>query len=267
MKKLLIEDVRVGVSKGGMACGPVSGSVVAEVCLRDLEEGTMKYDSLVEVEGIPNFFETEVSTYDQQIEEVDDEAFWDMLSEHAASDFSGYVGFFENQEELELHDPEHLLIWKYLVYMVRASWEDVDKMKTQSVGKCLGDFEIPICDLEQEYLDDLADEEDEEEKTLEEMIDDLSNEFEGLEIDTSDLELEEGETPEGTYSSEVYFQEGEGDYKLKYSFDVDDDGDILYVSVPDVEKLVGKEYVPCPDGEVSAERICEVLRDELNSWV
>lgn len=107
----------------------------------------------------------------------------------------------------------------------------------------------------------------EEAKTLEELIDDLSDEFAGLEIDTSNLELEEGETPEGTYSSAVFFQEGEGDYRLKYSFDVDDDGDILYVGMPEVEKLVGKEYVPCPEGEVSAERICEVLRDELNGWV
>ncbi len=107
----------------------------------------------------------------------------------------------------------------------------------------------------------------EEAKSLEELIDDLSNEFAGLEIDTSVVELEEGETPEGTYSSEVYFKEGEENYRLKYSIEVDDDGDILYVGVPDVEKLVGKDYVSCQESEVNAERVCEVLRDELNGWV
>ena len=46
MKKLFVEDVKVGVSKGGIACGPVSGNVVAEVCLRDVENDTVKYHSL-----------------------------------------------------------------------------------------------------------------------------------------------------------------------------------------------------------------------------
>ncbi len=267
MKKLLIEDVKVGVSKGGMACGPVPGSVVAEVCLRDMEEGVVKYDSLVEVEGIPNFFETDESTYDRQIDEVDDEAFWDMLSEHTASEFSDYVGFFDYQEELEKHDPEHLLIWKYLIYMARASWDEVEQMKAKSVGKCLGDFEIPVCDVEQEYLDDMADEESEEDESLEKMIEDLSDEFSGLEIDTSGMDLEEGDTAEGTYFSDIFFKEGQGEYKLKYSFEVDDEAEIMYVNVPEVEKKVGEEYVPCPEGEVSAERICEVLRETMNGWL
>ena len=204
MKKLFVEDVKVGVSKGGMACGPVSGSVVAEVCIRDLEEKTVKYFSLSEVEGIPNFFETDDSTYDRQIEEVDDEEFWEMLSAHAVDGFSDYVDVFENQEDMELHDPDHLLIWKYLVYMVRADWDEIEELKAESVGKCLGDFEIPVSDVEQEYLDDMADEEPEDEtedeteketedegpETMEEMISALNDEFSGLEIRTSEMNLE-----------------------------------------------------------------------------
>ena len=160
MKKFLVEDVKVGVSKGGIACGPVPGCVVAEARIRDTEEDNVKYYSLAEVESIPNFFETDISTYDQQIEDdSDDQAFWDMLSEHIASDFSGYMDFFENQEEMELHDPERLLIWKYLIYMVRADWDEIEQMKVKSVGKYLGDFYVPVCDVEQEYLDEKDEEE------------------------------------------------------------------------------------------------------------
>ena len=277
MKKLFVEDVKVGVSKGGMACGPVSGSVVAEVCIRDLEEKTVKYYSLSEVEGIPNFFETDDSTYDRQIEELDDEEFWEMLSTHAVDGFSDYVDVFENQEDMELHDSDLLLIWKYLVYMVRADWDEIEELKAESVGKCLGDFEIPVSDVEQEYLDDMADEETENEtenetedegpETMEEMISALNDEFSGLEIRTSEMNLEEGETAEGSYSAEVDFSEGQNDYKMEYGFDVNDEAEIMFVETPKVKKLVGDEYVLCPDGEVSIKRIYEVLRDELDSWL
>ena len=269
MKKLVVEDVKVGVSEGGMACGPVPGSVIAEACIRDLEEGTEKFYSLSEVDGIPNFCITDESTYDRQIEEVDDEEFWDMLSAHCVEGIGDYQDIFDNQEEMERQDPEHLLIWKYLIFLVRADEDEVEKLKAASVGKCLGDFEIPISDVEQDYLDDMVDEEseDDEAETLEDLIDGLSDAFSGLVIDTRNMDLEEGESPEGSYSSEVFFKEGQNEYKLKYSFEVNSEAEILYVSVPDVEKLVGNEYIPCPEGEVSAEKICEVLNGEMNSWL
>ena len=165
MRKFLVEDVKVGIPKGGIACGPVSGSVIAEVCLRDMEEGTVKYYSLAEVEGIPNFIETEVSTFDRQIEDdPDDEEFWNMLSKCCVEGIGDYRDVFDKQEEMKHHDPERLMIWKYLIYIVRTDWEEIDQIKEMSIGKCLGDLEIPVCDIEQDYLDDNADEEIEEDK-------------------------------------------------------------------------------------------------------
>lgn len=269
MKKLFVEDVKVGVSRGGMACGPVSGSVVAEVCIRDLEEETVKYYSLTEVEGIPNFFETDVSTYDQQIEEVDDEEFWDMLSEHTASDFTDYVDVYANQEEMELHDPDHLLIWKYLIYMVRADEGGVEQLKAKSVGKCLGDFEIPVCDVEQEYLDENGEElEDTEPDDQESLLERLNDEFSGSAIDMSNFDdLDEDESPAACYSSYVKFHEGDKDYQLQYSFWVNDDAEITSIDWPTCEKLIGEKYEACPVGEVSARRIYDVLREEMNTWL
>ena len=41
MKKFLIDDFIAGVSKGGMACGPVGGHVVAELRLINTEDNTV----------------------------------------------------------------------------------------------------------------------------------------------------------------------------------------------------------------------------------
>ena len=280
MKKLFVEDVKVGVSEGGMACGPVSGSVVAEVRLRDPEDSIVKYYSLAEVEGIPNFFETDESTYDRQIEEVDDVEFWNMLSEHAASDFCGYADFFENQEEMERNDPDSLLIWKYLIYMVRADWDEIEQMKTKSVGKCLGDFEIPVSDVEQDYLDEIDEEESDEEEIdadesdmddsedLESLMAKLNIEFCGKHIETGyPYDLGEDESSSGRYSSHVGFRNGQNDYRLQYGIWVDDNLECTGLDLPICEKLVGEKYVPCPDGEVSANLIYTVLAEELNTWL
>lgn len=155
MKKFLVEDVKVGATEGGIACGPVGGNVIAEVCLRDMEEGTVKYHCLTEADGIPNFIETEVSTFDRQIaDDPDDEEFWNMLSECCTEGICDYRDIFDNQEEMKLRDPESLLIMKYLICLVRADRDKAEQLKAKSIGKCLGDFDIPVSDLEQEYLDD-----------------------------------------------------------------------------------------------------------------
>ena len=161
MKKFLVEDVKVGSSKGGVACGPVSGSVIAEVCLRDVEDGNVKYHCLTEVEGIPNFFETDISSFDQQIEDdPDNEEFWEMLSEHSVGEYCDYYDYFDHWEEIELHDENHLLVWKLLVYLVCSDSEKAEKMRAECIGKYLGDFEVPVSDYEKEYQDDMAEEEE-----------------------------------------------------------------------------------------------------------
>ena len=277
MKKLLVEDVKVGVSRGGMACGPVSGSVVAEVCIRDLEKETVKYYSLTEVEGIPNLCETDESTYDRQIEEVDDKEFWEMLIARVSSDFSDYDDFFSIQGEMKLRDPEFVLICKYLIYMVRADWEEVEQLKASSVGKCLGDFDIPISDLEQEYLDDICEEESEETEETEEpdgsdsresLLEMINADFKYEKIDVSTfIDRDENEMPGGHYSSQDNFEAGGNHYRIEYSLWVNDDAEITSVDWPKCLKLVDGEYVPCPDGEVSNRKIYEMLHDELNNWL
>ena len=43
MAKHLIEDIKVGVTGGGTACGPMGGCVVTEMKLCDLEDDSVMY--------------------------------------------------------------------------------------------------------------------------------------------------------------------------------------------------------------------------------
>ncbi len=159
MKSFLIEDVRVGISKGGMACGPVGGHVVAEVQVRDMESGEQSWHSLAEVEGTLNFIETNESTFDTQIEEdFDNEEAWQTVKD---GDAGGYCDYYEFYDDLTAHDTcdeDHAPIWKLLAYLVRADWDETESFKTECIGKRLNDLEIPVCDAEQNYLDELSEE-------------------------------------------------------------------------------------------------------------
>ena len=129
MAKHLIEDIKVGVSGGGMACGPVSGSVVTEMQLRDTGDNSVMYYGITEVEGIENYLKSEESLYDTQISDnFDDTEAWDKV-------------YAANLEDYDEEDP----IWNFFV---RADWNAVDEMKPKCIGKYLEDIEIPEIDDE-----------------------------------------------------------------------------------------------------------------------
>lgn len=268
MKKFLVENVNAGVSRGGFACGPVSGHVVAEVRLRDMEKDLVEYHSLVEVEGCLEFFRTANSTYDCHIADDYDDEVWDELMKDRVGGYCDYREFYQDLVEMKACDEERAMIWKFLAYLVRADWEEIEQIKAKSIGRCLGDFEIPVCDAEQDYLDDVEEDSEEDDSDSKESFHEkLNNEFSERCIDVSDLNLGEGDSPEGIYSSYVEFHEGQDNYKLEYSFWVNDNAEISHIDWPACVKLVGNEYVPCPDGEVSAKRIYELLREELDVWM
>lgn len=273
MKRFLVEEVKVGATEGGIACGPVPGNTVAEVTVRNPEDGTVGYHSLVDTDGILTFLETDVPTFEMQMkEDPEDEEFWNMLSEHNANGICEYDEFFDSREELEAEGEARLPIWNYLVCLVRADAEEVENLKKAGVGKCFGDFEIPMSDAEKAFLG--SREENKEEKTaepdtetLDDYVDSLNQEYYGQVIDTGCLELEEGESPEAWYSTHVDFHEGQTDYRMKYGLWVNDDASISSVDKPTLEKKVGDDYVPCSVDEVSPKRLYELLDEELRFWL
>lgn len=132
MAKQLIENIKVGVSGGGIACGPVPGSVVTEMQLRDTEDNSVMFYGITEVEGIENYLRSEESLYDIQIaDDSSDEEGWKKV----------YAADVQDYDE---EDP----IWKLLYFFVRADWDAVEEMKPKCIGKYLEDIEIPECDEE-----------------------------------------------------------------------------------------------------------------------
>ncbi len=153
MKSFLIEDVRVGISKGGIACGPVPGNVIGEIVLRD-EDGKATYHCMAEVSGTLNFYESEASLYQGQIDEDFDNAeFADLLE---SSFTEGYDNYYDFYEEVNAMQPLSVTarIRKYLAYMVRADLPEIDSLKADTIGKLISDIEIPLCDAEAEYLEE-----------------------------------------------------------------------------------------------------------------
>ncbi len=134
MAKRLIEDIKVGVSGGGMACGPVSGCVVTEVKLRDVGDNSVMFYGMTEVEGIENYLKSEESLYDIQItDDFDNKEAWDKV----------YAAETDDYDE---EDP----VWKLLYFFVRADWNMVEEMKSKFIGKYLEDIEIPEYDEDDE---------------------------------------------------------------------------------------------------------------------
>ena len=153
MKRFLIEDVRVGISKGGIACGPVPGNIIGEIVLRD-EDGNATYHSMAEVSGTLNFYESESSLYQGQIDEDFDKAEFAELMESSFTE--GYDSYYDFYEEVNAIQPLSVTarIRKYLAYLVHADWPEVDQLTAATIGMLISDVEIPLCDAEEEYLED-----------------------------------------------------------------------------------------------------------------
>lgn len=158
MKKLFVEDVRVGETEGGIACGPCGGNVIVEVKFHD-EDGKVFYISNAEVEGIPNFYMTDESTFDLQMEEdfEGNEEFFNHLNDDC------FISTGEYEEIFADKDPDWFDAYRYVIYLTRCDSEDVVPFIKETVGKWLHECDIPASDVEEDYDVDYC-EDDEEEK-------------------------------------------------------------------------------------------------------
>lgn len=162
MKRFFIEEVKCGVSEGGMACGPMSGSVVATVKYRD-NENESKWIYLVEVDGITNYFLVDEDFFDKLIEE--DDKTIEMMNDGAIREFNGISlgdGDYDFDSLRENKDNPAVPLIRYIIGLVRCETEEIDGLVAIAKGKYIDEVEIPISDLEEEYLEDIAEEEDEE---------------------------------------------------------------------------------------------------------
>ena len=143
-----------------MACGPVPGAVFAEAGFRT-PEGEEFFISCAEVMGIPNFYKTERSVLDEEVEMENsgdefDEEFQDYLMSCFIDDIGDYYEIFENK------DPEWFTILRYLIYIVGEDFSDSDAFIKETVGKYLDEIEIPVSSTEELYTDEEDEEEEED---------------------------------------------------------------------------------------------------------
>lgn len=138
MTRYLINSVRTGESDGGMACGPVSGSISVEARITT-DKGEEFYMVLSETEGIPDIFKSPISLLDRIMDDEYDES-W--------AEYHMDVG--EYDEIFEAKDPEWFDLFRYLIYIVSADEEDGERFIKKTTGKYLDEITIPKSVVEEE---------------------------------------------------------------------------------------------------------------------
>ena len=138
------------------------GSVVAAVQYRE-NESVPKLIYLVEVDGIANFFLIDVDVFDKLIEE--DDKTIERANDSAIQEFNGITlgsGDYDFACLKENEDNPAVPLIRYIIALVRCEMEEVNALVTIAKGKYIDEVEIPLSDLEEESLEDMAEEEDEE---------------------------------------------------------------------------------------------------------
>lgn len=140
MEQMKIANARIEQISGG----PDIGIIVGEVELKP-KTGSSIFLSISEADGCPMIFKTDHSVLDVLIDMDDNDAFDKLQTENMLYESDGYSELFENSDQIECFEGV-----RYLVYLTRASWEDVDKFIKKTVGKDLAKVKVPEIDVEEE---------------------------------------------------------------------------------------------------------------------
>ena len=147
MEKTQIVNARIEQISGG----PDIGIFCGEVELKPAG-GDSVFLSITEADGCPMIFKTDHSVFDML---VDPDEFGDDLDELEANSLlyesDGYAELFENGESFECIDGI-----RYLVYLIRASWDEIDAFIVKTKGKNLEEIEIPEPNLGEDWEEELG---------------------------------------------------------------------------------------------------------------
>ena len=164
MKRYLIEEAKCGITDGGMACGPVSGNVVASIKIND--GSVTSWLTLVEVDGIVNLFMTDKDIYEETLQNDFSDEFLAYMNSHAINDVNGlvfsddYASAFSSISD----DPKNpaVPIVRYLITLVRCDMEETEGLIQMATGKYADELDIPVSDVEEDYIAEMEDEEEDE---------------------------------------------------------------------------------------------------------
>lgn len=140
--KYQIVNARVDQASGG----PDAPILVAEVELKP-SNGVPFFYTVIECEGFPMVYKTEQSVFDWWMNPDEHESELDDLQD-AGPLYEGesYADFFENHEGIECYEG-----LRYLIYIMRASWDEAAAFIQATKCKNLDEIEIPKSDVEEEW--------------------------------------------------------------------------------------------------------------------
>ncbi len=141
-EKYQIVGARVDQASGG----PDAAILVAEVELKPANGASFFY-TVVECEGFPMVYKTEQSVFDWWMNPDEHESELDDLQD-AGPVYEGesYDKLFENHKGIECYEG-----LRYLIYIMRASWDDAEAFIKATQGKNLDEIEVPKFDAEEEW--------------------------------------------------------------------------------------------------------------------
>lgn len=112
-KRYFIETVRSAYANGGMGCGGWHpGPATAEIKVK-ADDGEQFHLSISRFDDGVCFYKTEESTFDNQVEEIHDQEFWDKLDARMPA-----AGDSIDEILLESSDDPLILLYKYLSVIV-----------------------------------------------------------------------------------------------------------------------------------------------------
>lgn len=149
MGKYYINEVKCGVSAGGMACGPFPGNVIVSV---NVTVGSRTFWlTNVEATGIPNFYMTDEDIFDRLKADDFDEDFDEYLGQIFVDSFDGInIGEYDQiLESIEQNreNPASSLI-RYIILLTRCPKDHEEDVIEMATGKYIDDLEIPGSDVE-----------------------------------------------------------------------------------------------------------------------
>ena len=138
MERYLIMNARVDQCCGG----PDAAIIIGEVELKAPNSKPFFF-TISECDGMPMIYRTGISTFDWW---MDPDTYSDELDklQEAGSlyESDGYSELFDNHDDIECYEG-----LRYLIYLIRANWDETESFIAQTKGKFLDEVEIPKSDV------------------------------------------------------------------------------------------------------------------------
>ncbi len=154
------------VTNGGMACGPVFGDVVVSIQFE--HDGEVNWFHAVENEGFLNAFVRQDDIFDVLLKDDYDADYVDYLEETSEKEVAGieltgeYCDIISGLYDEDISDEDKSFL-RFILAIVRSDWDEVDKLKKAAIGHYTDELDIPMSDMEEDYLENLEAERENEE--------------------------------------------------------------------------------------------------------